>query len=149
MKIDELIKEIQDLKEKERQLEYLKKDKKKMADKLLEYELKEYENTSIEERKAKYFKETCRCCRFHCENSNGLPDDIGKPIKSEVDFFPSHKGCKELAIETILKENTRLKDKIKDLEEWLEAMASMYENEYKDVNASEHYKCMLHKLKEN
>ena len=26
-------------------------------------------------------------------------------------------------------ENARLKDKIKDLEEWLEAMASMYENE--------------------
>ena len=46
-------------------------------------------------------------------------------------------------------ENARLKDKIKDLEEWLEAMASMYENEYKDVNASEHYKCMLYKLKEN
>ena len=41
MKLDELIKEIQDLKKKERQLEYLKKDKKKMADKLLEYELKE------------------------------------------------------------------------------------------------------------
>ena len=58
-------------------------------------------------------------------------------------------GCRELAIETILKENERLKDKFKDLEEWLEAMASMYENEYKDVNASEHYKCMLHKLKEN
>ena len=71
MKLDELIKEIQDLKEKERQLEYLKKDKKKMADKLLEYELKEYKNTSVEERKEKYFKETCRCCRFHCENSNG------------------------------------------------------------------------------
>ena len=61
MKLDEFIKEIQDLKEKERQLEHLKKDKKKMADKLLEYELKEYENTSVEERKAKYFKETCRC----------------------------------------------------------------------------------------
>ena len=49
MKLDELIKEIQDLKEKEIQLEYLKKDKKKMADKLLEYELKEYENNSVEE----------------------------------------------------------------------------------------------------
>lgn len=95
MKLDELIKEIQDLKEKERQLEYLKKDKKKMADKLLEYELKEYENTSVEERKAKYFKEICRCCRFNCENSKCLPDDIGKPIKSEVDFFPSHKSCKD------------------------------------------------------
>ena len=52
-------------------------------------------------------------------------------------------------IEFLQQENERLKDKIKDLEEWLEAMASMYENEYKDVNASEHYKCMLHKLKEN
>ena len=32
MKLDESIKAIQDLKEKERQLEYLKKDKKKMHD---------------------------------------------------------------------------------------------------------------------
>lgn len=47
------------------------------------------------------------------------------------------------------KENERLKDKLKDLEEWLEAMASMYDDEYKDVDASEHYKCMLYKLKEN
>ena len=52
-------------------------------------------------------------------------------------------------IEVLQQENARLKDKFKDLEEWLEAMASMYENEYKDVNASEHYKCMLYKLKEN
>ena len=52
-------------------------------------------------------------------------------------------------IDDLEQENARLKDKFKDLEEWLEAMASMYENEYKDVNASEHYKCMLHKLKEN
>ena len=50
--------------------------------------------------------------------------------------------------ERLEKENSRLKDKIKDLEEWLEAMASMYEDEYKDVDASEHYKCMLYKLKE-
>ena len=52
-------------------------------------------------------------------------------------------------ITDLQQENARLKDKFKDLEEWLEAMASMYENEYKDVNASEHYKCMLYKLKEN
>ena len=52
-------------------------------------------------------------------------------------------------IEVLQQENSRLKDKFKDLEEWLEAMASMYEDEYKDVDASEHYKCMLHKLKEN
>ena len=52
-------------------------------------------------------------------------------------------------IEILQQENARLKDKFKDLEEWLEAMASMYEDEYKDVDASEHYKCMLYKLKEN
>lgn len=52
-------------------------------------------------------------------------------------------------IELLQQENARLKDKIKDLEEWSEAMASMYEDEYKDVDASEHYKCMLYKLKEN
>ena len=52
-------------------------------------------------------------------------------------------------IELLQQENARLKDKFKDLEEWLEVMASMYEDEYKDVDASEHYKCMLHKLKEN
>ena len=52
-------------------------------------------------------------------------------------------------IEVLQQENARLKDKFKDLEEWLETMASMYEDEYKDVDASEHYKCMLYKLKEN
>ena len=52
-------------------------------------------------------------------------------------------------IEVLQQENARFKDKIKDLEEWLEAMASMYEDEYKDVDTSEHYKCMLYKLKEN
>lgn len=54
-----------------------------------------------------------------------------------------------LEIKQLQQENARLKDKFKDLEEWLEAMASMYEDEYKDVDASEHYKCMLYKLKEN
>ena len=68
------------------------------------------------------------------------------PYNSNLNFMPRDF---EQIIDTLQQENERLKDKIKDLEEWLEAMASMYENEYKDVNASEHYKCMLHKLKEN
>lgn len=91
--IDEFIKEIQELKEKCKQLESLKVDKKKMADKLLEYELKEYEQIPIQERKEKYFNETCINCRRGCIGSSGLPDDIGKPIKSEFDYFPSHKSC--------------------------------------------------------
>lgn len=43
-------------------------------------------------------------------------------------------------------ENQQLKDKFKELEKWLEAMIRIYENEYKDIYASEHYKCMLHEL---
>ena len=65
-------------------------------------------------------------------------EDITKHLQDFINEFESGQ-----------QENERLKDKFKDLEEWLEAMASMYENEYKDVDASEHYKCMLHKLKEN
>ena len=65
-----------------------------------------------------------------------------------VNYKNAYEELKRL-YELLEKENARLKDKLKDLEEWLEAMASMYENEYKDVDASEHYKCMLHKLKEN
>jgi hypothetical protein len=93
--LENLMKEINELQEKARELEHLKQDKKAIADKLLEYELKEYENTPVEERKEKYFKEMCRCCRYDCESKDGLPDDIGKPVKSKVDYFPAHKGCKD------------------------------------------------------
>ena len=95
MKIDEIIKELQDLKQKEQELEYLKEDKKKMADKLYEYELKEYQNTTIDERKEKYFNEMCKHCRCCCENKDRLPDDINMPIRTDNDYFPAHKCCKE------------------------------------------------------
>ena len=68
------------------------------------------------------------------------------PYNSNWNFIPRDF---EQIIDTLQQENARLKDKFKDLEEWLEAMVSMYEDEYKDVDASEHYKCMLYKLKEN
>ena len=70
-------------------------------------------------------------------------------LKKPINYYQyASKNLKDKN-EQLQQENSRLKNKFKDLEEWLEAMASMYENEYKDVNASEHYKCMLHKLKEN
>lgn len=95
MNIDEFIKELQELKQKEQELEYLKKDKAKMADKLYEYELKKYENTSIDERKEKYFNEMCKHCRRGCENKDSLPEDINMPVRTDNDYFPAHKGCKD------------------------------------------------------
>ena len=68
----------------------------------------------------------------------------------------------EEEINTIKKENQMLKQLLKqdknkidywvdiaeELEEWLEAMARIYEDEYKDIDAAEHYKCVLKQLKE-
>ena len=34
-------------------------------------------------------------CGDCLELMKDIPDDIGKTIKSEVDYFPSHKGCKD------------------------------------------------------
>ena len=36
----------------------------------------------------------------------------------------------------------------KEFIEWLKAMSIMYENEYKDIDTAEHYKCVLKKYKE-
>ena len=70
-------------------------------------------------------------------------------LKKPINYYQyASKNLKDKN-EQLQQENACLKDKFKDLEEWLEAMASMYEDEYKDVDASEHYKCMLYKLKEN
>ena len=93
--IEEIIKELQNLLNIKEELENLKIDKKKMADKLLEYELKEFEKTSIADRKEKYFSEWCIHCRYNCNDKRRLPNDIGKPEKSEFDFFPGQKCCKD------------------------------------------------------
>ena len=76
-----------------------------------------------------------------------LKEEFIKQIKDSYTLNLSMVLLEEF--ENLQQENARLKDKFKDLEEWLESMVSMYEDEYKDVDASEHYKCMLHKLKEN
>ena len=40
------------------------------------------------------------------------------------------------------------KNQQKEFIEWLEAMSRMYENEYKDIDVTEHYNCVLQKYKE-
>ena len=75
----------------------LKNDKKEMAAKLLEYEIKEYNTKTKEQNIKEYEKEICSCCRYY----NGFSeckylyenDEIMKPIKSENDFFPRHQVC--------------------------------------------------------
>lgn len=50
--------------------------------------------------------------------------------------------------ENILKMKLILKEtQQKEFIEWLEAMNRMYQNEYKDIDAAEHYNCVLQKYK--
>ena len=41
----------------------------------------------------------------------------------------------------------KLETQQKEFIEWLEAMNRMYQNEYKDIDAAEHYNCVLQKYK--
>lgn len=40
------------------------------------------------------------------------------------------------------------KNVLDELEEWLQSMIIIYENEYKDVDVSDHYRCVLDKIQE-
>ena len=48
----------------------------------------------------------------------------------------------------LLEETQQLKEQRQELRSWLEAIKTMYENEYKDVNTAEHYNSVLSKLNE-
>lgn len=72
----------------------LKADKKRMSETLYSIMMEQYRELDYETKIEKFKKEWCKCCRFKgCELE--LPDDIGLPIKSENDWIPSTKGCKE------------------------------------------------------
>ena len=53
-----------------------------------------------------------------------------------------------LTNEVLYEENTKLINQQKEFIKWLEAMNRMYQNEYKDIDAAEHYNCVLKKYKE-
>lgn len=104
--IEKMIKEYKELKEYKNKYEHLKADKKRMAETIYNYELKEFQNTSYQERVKKHQIEYCQYCRyFYGENNeckwlsgtpnDRLPEDILKPNKTKEDYFPSHKVCKD------------------------------------------------------
>ena len=62
--LDELLEEIQKLREYKTKYEYAEKDKKEMSDLLYKYMMAEYEGKSYDERVREYKKNTCSCCRY-------------------------------------------------------------------------------------
>lgn len=92
--LDELLKEINALKQYKEKYESANKDKEKMSELLYEYMMKEYESMTKEERFAKYKNECCSCCRYNVCNYN-LPDNIMKPIPSKEAWIPARVRCSE------------------------------------------------------
>ena len=94
--LDELLEEIQKLREYKTKYEYAEKDKKEMSDLLYKYMMAEYEGKSYDERVREYEKKTCSCCRYHsmCEGKKRLPLDILKPKPSDDKaWIPGRVGC--------------------------------------------------------
>ena len=93
--LDDLIKEINELKEYKKKYEWALEEKKRMSDLLFEYMTKEYENTSYEKRCADFKADVCKMCRykFNCDKDD-LPIDILKPIPSENAWIPGKVSCK-------------------------------------------------------
>ena len=62
-------------------------------------------------------------------------------LKKQVDEY------KKLGFKYLQDKNNDLETQQKEFIEWLEAMNRMYQNEYKDIVAAEHYNCVLQKYK--
>lgn len=94
--LEQLLKEINDLKEYKFKYECAEEDRKHMSNYIYEEELSKFKEKSYEARANKFREDTCKCCRFYygCSIKEHLPEDIGKPIKSE-NWFPGYKTCEK------------------------------------------------------
>lgn len=96
--IEELIKELIELQSYKQKYEYAQKDKQTMSDKLYEYMMKEYENTSYEDRCKEHIEKTCSSCRhrfYDCDLQNNFPKDIWKSVESNKAWIPGRKSCEK------------------------------------------------------
>lgn len=95
--IDELLKDIEDLKEYKYKFECQKKDKEKMSQLIYELMMEKYNNMSFEERVKDYKKRWCSCCKHGTIPPSqcfvDLPEDIDKPIPSDKAWIPTKKSC--------------------------------------------------------
>lgn len=104
--LDELIKEINELKKYKRNCECHEKDKKRMSDLLYEYMVKEFKKKDYETRVKEHIQEQCKDCMwFYGENreckwlkgtpNERLPENILEPVKSDKAYIPGRKICED------------------------------------------------------
>ena len=72
--------------------------------------------------------------------------ELKKQLKESKDNYNCLLKQKE-QFEYIMSKQVDYQGQQKEFIEWLEAMNRMYQNEYKDIDAAEHYNCILQKYK--
>ena len=95
--LEELLKEITELKEYKKKYEYCLIEKQRMSDKLYRLMILEYGNTTPQQNIEEYKKHTCCDCRFQEGCHIVLPQDIGKPIKNDEGWIPATKSCESFS----------------------------------------------------
>lgn len=93
--LEELLKELNELRAYKERYENVVKDKERMSALLYEYMVKEYNSMSYEERAAEFRKKTCCSCRYRDDCSSALPIDIMRPVPSEDAWIPGVIGCRD------------------------------------------------------
>lgn len=92
--IDELILEINELRDIEKNYKFTLQDKQQMSDLLYELMSEKYDNLPYEERVEWHKKELCNDCRYYSSCNKELADDIGCVLPSEKAWIPSRVCCK-------------------------------------------------------
>ena len=80
------------------------------------------------------------------ETTMAEKEQLKKQLKESKDNYNCLLKQKE-QFEYIMSKQVDYQGKQKEFIEWLEAMNRMYQNEYKDIDAAEHYNCVLQKYK--
>lgn len=94
--LDELLKEIAELREYKNKYESAMKEKQAMSNMIYGYMMTEYEGLSKEDRILKYKKEFCANCRYGKYCGYKFPDDICKPIPSNNAWIPEIVVCDDM-----------------------------------------------------
>lgn len=91
--LEEMLKEIEELKSYKKKYECAEQDKKRMSELLYGYMMKEYESMGREDRVSAFKEDVCSCCAFRDCCQIGLPEDIYKPVPSDKGWIPGRVGC--------------------------------------------------------
>ena len=92
--LDELLKEIAELRKYKKEYEKAKYNAQVVSDRLFKLMMKDYEKMLYYEKVKEHQEQHCKYCVYNNRCSYDLPDDIWKPIPSDDAWGPGRVLCK-------------------------------------------------------